>query len=150
MQQLIKSARRATPRTLIASQQKKWTLRKPLISRCGWIEEKKKDRARSNCHPSCRRNSELSSSISGDVNKMKARHDSLELSNGSVLQFSSVMQLSRKAAVWNSAPLTCRQTDQHFSPWPDDSISPTNHRNSRLLAHRRSKCTDVRRENCLA
>src|SRR6059036_3874871 len=78
MQQLIKSARRATPRTLIASQQKKWTLRKPLIGRSGWIEEKKKDRARSNCHPSCRRNSELSSPISGDLNKMKIRHDDLK------------------------------------------------------------------------
>ncbi len=80
MQQLITSPRRATPRTLIASQQKKWTLRKPLISRSGWIEEKQKDRSRSNCHPSRRRNSKLSSSISGDVNKMKIRHDSLRLS----------------------------------------------------------------------
>src|SRR2546425_4374807 len=75
MQQLIKSARRATPRTLIASQQKKWTLRKPLISRCGWIEEKKKDRSRRDCRPSRGRNSKLSSSISGDLNKMKIRHE---------------------------------------------------------------------------
>src|SRR2546425_13067782 len=79
MQQLIKSARRATPRTLIASQQKKWTLRKPLISRCGWIEEKKKDRARSDRQPSRRRNSKLSSTISGDVNKMKVRHGLISL-----------------------------------------------------------------------
>src|SRR5437870_1071006 len=75
VQQLITSSRRTTPRTLIASQQKKWTLRKPLISRSGWIEEKEKDRSRSNRHPSRRRNTKLSSSVSGDVNKMKIRHD---------------------------------------------------------------------------
>src|SRR2546429_1924728 len=75
MQQLITSARRATPRTLIASQQKKWTLRKPLIGRSGWIEEKEKDRSCGNRQPSRRRNGKLSSSISGDLNKMKIRHD---------------------------------------------------------------------------
>ena len=79
MQQLIKSARRATPRTLIASQQKKWTLRKPLISRSGWIEEKEKDRSRGDRQPSRRRNSKLSRSVSGDVNKMKIRHDQSRL-----------------------------------------------------------------------
>src|SRR6266852_5829935 len=75
MQQMITGPRRATPRTLIAGQQKKWTLRKPLISRSGWIEEKEEDGSRSDCHPSRRRNSKLSSSVSGDVNKMKIRHD---------------------------------------------------------------------------
>jgi len=71
---------------LIASQQKKWTLRKPLISRSGWIEEKEKDRSRSNRHPSRRRNTKLSSSVSGDVNKMKIRHE-LKFSSLFVLTF---------------------------------------------------------------
>src|SRR5438132_11430470 len=75
VKQLITGSRRAAPRTLIAGQQKKWTLRKPLINRTRWIEEKKKDRSRGNRHPSRRRNGKLSCSISGDVNKMKIRHD---------------------------------------------------------------------------
>src|SRR5213593_1458999 len=74
MQQLIKSARRATPRTLIASEKQERAFRKPLIGRSGWIEEKEKNRSRSNCQPSRRRNGKLSSSASGDVNKMKVRH----------------------------------------------------------------------------
>src|SRR6266436_3073797 len=80
MQQLITSARRTTARTLVASQQKKWTLRKPLISRSGWIEEEEEDGSGRNRKPSCRRNRKLSSSISSDVNKMKIRHDSCRLS----------------------------------------------------------------------
>src|SRR5207244_1361243 len=79
VQQLITGARRSAAGTLIASEQKKWALRKPLVGWTGRIEEKQKDRSRGNRHPSRRRNGKLSSTIGGDVNKMKIRHDQSRL-----------------------------------------------------------------------
>src|SRR5947207_2661938 len=75
MQQLITSARRTTTGALKTGKHQKRALRKPLVTRTRWIEKKEKHRSRSNRHPCRRRNGKLSSSVSGDVNKMKIRHD---------------------------------------------------------------------------